>query len=85
MNERFKGADESKRITGICKWFSRGEGRGFVTVDNKDYFVTSRILANCLIVFIEKGDTVSFIPHKGTQGMYCQYVKLIKRRERKNN
>ena len=77
--------EEENRIRGVVDWYTPKMGYGFAIAEGKRYYFNMRMLADCKIISVEHGDTISFVVGNGTDGTFCKFIKLVKRRARKNN
>jgi CspA family cold shock protein len=67
------------RMNGVCKWFSKERGLGFlITPDGKNYFVHYTNIGGSGFKTLSEGDKVSFLPTETEKGWAAHFVTLEK-------
>ena len=61
-------------IHGVVKWFNDEKGFGFITSENKDYFVHFKQIRTEGFKTLKEGQEVSFIPGKSDKGLIATEV-----------
>lgn len=67
----------SERLIGKVKWFDGRRGFGFITADNKDYFVHYKSIMGTGFKNITDGQTVSFLLKNGNKGLMADAVIVL--------
>jgi CspA family cold shock protein len=62
-------------LQGTVKWFSEGKGFGFITCQNKEYFVHYKEIQADGFKTLEAGEAVSFDPATSQKGMVAKNVQ----------
>lgn len=63
--------------TGTVKWFNEQKGYGFITSEEKDYFVHFKNIQSPGFKTLKDGQEVEFNPVKGVKGMEAQDVRVL--------
>lgn len=64
-------------MIGTVKWFNEGKGFGFVTADEKQYFVHFSAIESQGFKTLHEGDKVEFTPGKNAKGLCAEKVSKI--------
>ena len=65
------------KVRGTVKWFNDSKGFGFISSNDKDYFVHySAIITNGFKTLAE-GAAVIFIPSQGNKGLQAEEVEVV--------
>jgi CspA family cold shock protein len=67
----------AEKIQGIVKWFNEAKGFGFITSNEKDYFVHFSAILGDGFKTLQEGVKVIFRPNQGNKGMQAEEVELI--------
>ena len=65
-------------LKGICKWFDKMKGIGFIVVDGVDYFVHYKEIKVAGYKELKEGQHVTFMAKKGDKGWFATDVIIIK-------
>jgi CspA family cold shock protein len=63
------------RHRGTVKWFNESKGYGFITNNDRDYFVHIKAIKDKVVPV--QGQHVTFIPKPGTKGEQAGDVEVI--------
>lgn len=61
---------------GTVTWFSDAKGFGFISSDDKDYFVHFKDISCSGFKTLEKGAPVTFSPDKSPKGLVAKNVQV---------
>ena len=64
-------------INGTVKWFNESKGFGFITSEDKDFFVHFKSINTPGFKTLKDGQQVEFNPVKGVKGMEAQDVRVL--------
>lgn len=64
-------------LKGVVKFFNNDKGFGFITSDNKDYFVHFRSIKGDGYKSLSEGQSVEFLPKKGDKGWQADEVSVV--------
>ncbi|WP_325560065.1 cold shock domain-containing protein [Pedobacter sp.] len=62
-------------LQGTVKWFSESKGFGFITSNNKEYFVHYKEINSDGFKTLEPGEPVSFEPANSPKGAIAKNVQ----------
>jgi len=63
-------------INGIAKWFNASKGFGFVSADNKDYFIHFKEIQTEGFKTLKEGELIRFEPSQSPKGPLATNLKL---------
>ncbi|MHA2609704.1 MAG: cold-shock protein [bacterium JZ-2024 1] len=69
---------EAKRLRGVVKWFDSKKGYGFITADQKDYFVHFSAIQGEGFKTLREGEEVEFEYEQTQKGMSATKVFPIR-------
>ena len=67
----------SERLIGKVKWFDGRRGFGFITADNKDYFVYYKEIQGTGFKTLKEGQKVQFVAGTSPKGACAKEVQVI--------
>ena len=69
---------KDEQMDGVVKWFNEGKGYGFISADNKDFFVHFKEIDVSGFKTLSEGDNVTFVPSVSAKGDIATKVKILR-------
>lgn len=75
--QEFSVTDSQQTKVGQVKWFNAAKGFGFITYDEKDFFVYYSDIVATGYKTLDEGQKVKFEPSMGDKGCVAKNVEVL--------